>query len=146
MTSLPQSERCPEISDGGVMTSGVPVVLIASRSPGERLSLESTLAKTGRRVYPVANPAEAEFVCAKYRGASTLVIDSDLLEEPRDAEWRRLRGRYPELATVVRCPVASDRIQRTDHNTVRVHPSNGDGVHEALDILDTYHTRVKRTF
>lgn len=120
------------------MTSGVPVILIASTSSHERLSVERALAKTGRSVCFVRDTAEAERVCAENGGASILVIDSGLLEAPRDTQWRELRTRHPALAAVVRCPISRDEIQRTDHNTLRVPQSNGAGICDALDLLDSY--------
>jgi hypothetical protein len=121
------------------MTSGVPVILIASASSHERFSVERALEKTGRSVCFVRDTAEAERVCAENGGASILVIDSALLEAPGDAQWRDLRTRHPALAAVVRCPISRDEIQRTDHNTLRVDQSNGAGICDALDLLDSYH-------
>jgi len=122
------------------MTSGVPVILIASASSHERSSVERALEKTGRSVCCVRDTEEAERVCAENGGASILVIDSGLLEAPRDAQWRDLRTRHPALAAVVRCPISRAEIQRTDHNTLRVPQSNGNGagICDALDLLDSY--------
>jgi hypothetical protein len=120
------------------MTTGVPVILIASASSDERLGVERALAKTGRSVCSVRDTAEAERVCAENGGASILVIDFGLLKAPRDAQWRDLRTRHPALAAVVRCPISRDEIQRTDHNTLRVPQSNGAGICDALDLLDSY--------
>jgi hypothetical protein len=120
------------------MTSGVPVILIASASSYERHCVERALQKTGRRVCSVADTAEAERVCAENGGASILVIDFGLLEAPRNAQWRKLRRRHPDLGAVVCCPISQYEIQRTDCNTLRVHPSNGAGICDALDLLDSY--------
>ena len=128
------------------MTIAVSVILIASASSDEELGVERALARTGRRVRCVRDTAEAERVCAENGGASILVIDSVLLEAPRDAQWRDLRTRHPALAAVVRCPISRDEIQRTDHNTLRVHQSNGagngsgngSGICDAVDLLDSY--------
>jgi hypothetical protein len=68
----------------------------------------------------------------------SLVIDSGLLEARRDAQWRGLRMRHPTLAAVVRCPISRDEIQRTDHNTLRVHEDDGAAICDALDLLDSY--------
>jgi len=120
------------------MTIAVSVILIASASSDEQLGVERALARTGRRVRCGRDTAEAERVCAENGGASILVIDSALLEAPRDAGWRDLRTRHPALAAVVRCPISRDEIQRTDHNTLRVHRSNGARISDALDLLDSY--------
>ena len=123
---------------GRVMTSGVSAILIASASSYGQHCVERALQKTGRRVCSVADTAEAERVCAENGGASILVIDSGLLEAPRNAQWRKLRRRHPDLGTVVCCPISQNEIQRTDCNTLRVHPSNGAGICDALDLLDSY--------
>src|SRR5688572_20123104 len=97
---------CPGMGIGGrgpVMTSGVPVILIASASSYGRHCVERALQKTGRRVCSVADTAEAERVCAEDGGASILVIDSGLLEAPHNAQWRKLRRRHPTLGAVVCC-------------------------------------------
>lgn len=121
------------------MISGVPVILIASASSYERHCVERALQKTGRSVSSVADTAEAERVCAENGGASILVIDSGLLEAPRDAQWRKLRRRHPDIGAVVCCPISpQNEIQRTDHNTLRVHPNNGVGICDALDLLESY--------
>jgi hypothetical protein len=120
------------------MTSGVPVILIASASSNERRCVEREIEKTGRSVCSVTDAADAERVCAENGGASILVIDSDMLEAPRHAQWRKLRSRHPELAAVVRCHVSRNEIQRRDRNTLLVHPSNGAGICDALDLLDSY--------
>jgi hypothetical protein len=122
---------------GDVMTSGVQMVLIANASSYERHCVERALEKTGRSVCSVADPAQAERVCAENGGASILVIDSGLLEA-RNAQWRKLRRRHPDLGAVVCCPISQNEIQRTDHNTLRVHPSNRAGIRDALDLLDSY--------
>ena len=123
---------------GRVMTSGVPVILIASASSYGRHCVERALQKTGRRVCSVADTAEAERVCTEDGGASILVIDSGLLEAPRNAQWRKLRRRHPDLGAVVCCSISQNEIQRTDCNTLRVNPSNGAGLCDALDLLDSY--------
>ena len=124
------------------MTIAVSVILIASASSDEELGVERALATTGRRVRCIRDTAEAERVCAENGGASILVIDSVLLEAPRDAGWRDLRTRHPALSAIVRCPISRDEIQRTDHNTLRVHQSNGAGngagICDAVDLLDSY--------
>jgi hypothetical protein len=119
------------------MTISDSVILIASASSDEQLRVERALARTGRRIRSIRDTAEAERVYAE-SGASILVIDSGLLEAPRDAQWRDLRMRHPTLAAVVRCPISRNEIQRTDHNTLRVHEDNGAGICDALDLLDSY--------
>jgi DNA-binding response OmpR family regulator len=118
------------------MPSGVPVILIASASSYERNRLERALEESGRRVCAVTDADEAEGVCAKNGGASILVIDSGLLEEPRDTQWRDLRNRRSELSAVVRCLVSRDEILRADRNTLLVYPSNTERICDALDLLD----------
>jgi hypothetical protein len=66
------------------------------------------------------------------------VIDSARLEAPRDRQWRKLRRRHPELAADVRCLVSRNEIQPTGCNTLRMHQSNGAGICDALDLLDSY--------
>jgi hypothetical protein len=112
--------------------------LIASASSNDRRSVERALENTGRDLFSVADTAEAERVCAEHGGASVLVIDSALLEARPGVEWRKLRGRHPELAAVVCCLVSRNEIQRRDRNTLLVHPSNGAGICDALDLLDSY--------
>ena len=120
------------------MSFGFPVVVVATASPYEQLFVERALEKTGRILCSVKYAAAAELVCAECGGAPILVIDAGLLESHRTAEWRELRGRHPELAVVVRSLVSRNEIQQADHNTLLVHPSNGDGLCEALDLLDSY--------
>lgn len=127
------------------MTSGVPAILIASRSPFERLLIGREIEKAGRSVYPVQNTLAAEWVCSKNGGVSILVIDSELLEAPDDAQWRELRSRHPELAAVVCCPSSRTHIQRTNRNTLLVHPSNRAGIRDALDLLESYRLRERST-
>ena len=126
------------------MTSGVAMILIAGRPSFERLCTERLL-EAGRSVRCVADTGEAERVCAENGGASVLVIDSTVLEAPRDPQWRELRSRHPELAAVVCCPLSRNEIQRTDRNTLLVNPINGLGIRDALDLLDSYHLEADRS-
>ncbi len=127
------------------MSSDRRAILIANRSPSERLLLELELEKTGRSVHSVGDTLAAERVCTRNGGASILVIDSGLLEAAHDAQWRELRGRHPELAAVVCCPTSLRHVQRTNRNTLRVHPSNRAGIRDALDLLDSYCLREMLT-
>jgi hypothetical protein len=119
------------------MTSGGPVILIASRSLFDRLLIERDLGKAGWSVRAVRDSLAAERVCSNGR-ASILVIDSGLLEAPHDPQWRELRSRHPELAAVVCCPTSRTHVQRTDRNTLVVHPSNRAGICDAIALLDSY--------
>ncbi len=117
-----------------MMTACKSVILIASASHG-RLRVQRTRERTLGRVCLVEDTVEAERVCLENRGPAILVIHSRLLEAPRDARWRELRTRHPELAAIVCCPGLPDEIQRTDRNTLRVHPGDGTAIFTALELL-----------
>jgi len=111
-------------------------VILIARASSERF--QRPLARTPGRVCLVQDTVEAERVCLENRGAAILVIHAFLLEAPRDARWRELRTRHPELAAIACCPGSPNEIQRTDRNTLRVHPGNGTAIFAALELLDSY--------
>ncbi len=118
------------------MSSKQCLVLIASASSYERGRIERGLESTGWTLRPVADAEEASGACAANGHAPVLVIDSGLLDSEGDPQWRLLRSSRPELGAVVRCLVSPGETWKTDANTYRVHPSDTDGLCQAISALD----------
>jgi hypothetical protein len=107
--------------------------LIAGVSLHERRSVESILKKTGLTTVVVDDAEDAARELAANGTSGVLVIDSGLLEAAHDSQWRQLRTRQPGLAAVVRCLIPRDKgSQRTNGNTLRVHPDDAEGLREAV--------------
>lgn len=117
------------------MHTEVPLVLIASASSYERHRLGLALKNTGWNLCEVENVQEATRACASDDGAAILVIDSGILESPRDPQWRTLRSRDPQLSAVVRCLIPRGEMLRTDPRTYLVHPDDVDRLCEAIAVL-----------
>jgi hypothetical protein len=132
-----------------ILTEGtnpaVSTILIASASTYERDRLVIALEGMGWILRPVANAKEAARVCGTEAAHPILVIDGGLLDLPGDGAWRELRNLHPRLVTVVRCFVDREAIERSDANTLRVHPSNIDGLCEAIGLLNGSAARSRRT-
>jgi len=113
-----------------------PLILIASVSLHERRIVESTLKKTGLATVAVDDAEDAGRELSANGASGVLVIDSGLLEAAHDSQWRQLRTRYPGLGAVVRCLIPrAKRVQRTDGNTLLIHPDDDEGLREAVGVL-----------
>lgn len=113
-----------------------PLVLIASVSDHERNGLEHTLEATGFRTLVVDAAEEAGAALAASAAPAVLIIDSGLLEARHDAQWRRLRRRYPDLAAVVRCLLPRPDGSRWSHDrTLLVHPDDYPATQRAVRTL-----------
>jgi hypothetical protein len=114
------------------------VILIASASAYERWRLRVELGRTLAVVEDVSSAEEAVQLCASNGAATILVIDQGLLAETASPEWRGLRERYPKVGAVVRSLIAREEgIVRVDPFTILVHPDDGDGLQEALRLLQS---------
>ena len=114
----------------------IPAILIASASSYERQRLEQSLGNGVWKVCGVQDAKEAERACGGHDGASILVIDSGLLLETHaDTQWRSFRDRHPEVAAVVRSLGPRGDIRRLDGSTCVVHPSDLDGICQAIHVL-----------
>lgn len=113
-----------------------PLVLIAGVSLHERRIVESTLKKTGFTTVAVDDAEDAGRELSANGGSAVLVIDSGLLEAAHDSQWRQLRTRHPGLGAVVRCLIPrAIGVQRTDGNTLLIHPDDDEGLREAVGVL-----------
>ena len=123
-----------------ILTTGsdptISMVLIASASTYERDRLAMALDGMGWILRPVSNAKEVVRLCSTEIAHPILVIDAGLIDLPGDDQWRELRDLHPGLATVVRCLIDRDAIERTNATTLRVHPSNIDRLCEAIGRLN----------
>jgi len=120
---------------GGLVSTEVPLSLIASASSYERHRLGLALKKTGWNLCEVENADEAIRACGAGGGAAILVIDSGWLESPRDPQWRALRSRNPQWPAVVRSLIPRGEMMRTDARTCVVHPNDIDRLCEAIAVF-----------
>jgi hypothetical protein len=115
-----------------------PTILIASASPYERTRLRHRLAETGWELADVSCAEEAAQLCGDNGRSAILLIDGGLLAEIASPEWRALRERYPTIGAVVRSLIPREGgILRPDPYTILVDPDDGDGLHEALHLLQS---------
>lgn len=113
-------------------------ILIASASAYERTRLRHRLAETEWKLADVCCAEEAAQWCGDNGKSSILLIDGGLLAENASPEWRALRERYPTIGAVVRSLIPrGSGILRPDPYTILVDPNDGDGLHEALHLLQS---------
>jgi DNA-binding response OmpR family regulator len=119
------------------------LVLVASVSPYERRSVESSLKRTGCTTLAVHDAEDAARELAANGPSCVLVIDSGLLEAAHDAQWRRLRAHHATLRAVVRCLTPrANGSQRTDGYTLLVHPDDPKALRRALRMLAAAPSRL----
>jgi CheY-like chemotaxis protein len=125
------------------MNHGTPLVLVASVSPYERRSVQSSLKRTGFTTVAVDNAEDAVRELAANGVSCVLVIDSGLLEAAHDAQWRHLRARHSTLGAVVRCLVPrANGSQRTDGYTLLVRPDDRKALRQAVRALAATQNRL----
>jgi hypothetical protein len=113
-----------------------PLVLIAGVSLHERRIVELTLKKTRFTTVAVDDAEDAARELAAKGAWGVLVIDSGLLDAAHDPQRRQLRMRHPGLGAAVRCLIPwAKGSQRTDGNTLLVHPDDAEGLREAVGAL-----------
>lgn len=108
-------------------------VLIAAVSAQDGQQLEVALERAGWDVVRVSAANEAACEFERPDRSAVLLIDAGLLQMAHDAQWRALRGRYPELGTVVRCLGRTiDLAQAADDGIRTVQPDDLPGISEAI--------------
>jgi hypothetical protein len=126
--------------EGTRLSEHRPVILLITASDYERKRLRCELSRTLPAVEVVTSAEEAARLCTSNGDNATLVIDHGLLAETASPQWRGLRERYPKVGAVVRSLIPREEgILRVDPFTILVHPDDGDGLHEALWLLQSAH-------
>jgi len=105
---------------------GIPAEVRPSRVPEVRREGETPLAYTERLAREKATGVPGELVLG---ADTTVVLDGDVLEKPRDPEdalamLRRLQGRTHEVITAVALKAGRELFQETDVTAVTFRPAD----------------------
>lgn len=118
------------------MRSEALLVLAATVSSQEGRLIARTLKEEGLDARVVIDAEDADAEISAHPGPCVLVLDSGLLQMPRNEGWRTLGDGHGRLGIVVRCLIDRDPgLERTKERTFLVHPDNREGLLEAIRTL-----------